>query len=165
MERKSFLIVSKEVLADKRLCATAKLLYAQLCDHQNKRTGQCNPRQTKLAEILGIPPRTVERCIATLRREGFIKIIRGQKGCSYEIPTRQTGGFETAKVAGGTRQSGGWEAPASLYEPYLKNLRGVAATSPNKKSSNTPAPPARKSAQSETLEAYYREERRKAGKA
>ena len=46
---------------DKRITATAKLLFSQPLDlHLNRQTGQCNPRQTTLSRELGMPLRTVE---------------------------------------------------------------------------------------------------------
>lgn len=162
MERKSFLIVAKEIVADKSLSATEKLLYAQLLDHRNRRTGQCNPKHATLARELGICERTVERSIQQLRDQGWITMRRGQNGCRYEIPTRQNVGSHPTNPGVPTRQNVGSEAPVSFNEPYLMNSSGVAAASSKRKSFNAPPPP-RKSAQSETLEAYYREQRRKAG--
>jgi ethanolamine utilization protein EutP (predicted NTPase) len=39
-QHKAFLIVTKAVLADKRISATAKLLLGALNSHRNKQTGQ-----------------------------------------------------------------------------------------------------------------------------
>ena len=165
MERNSFLMVAKEMLADKRISATEKLLLAQLLDHRNKRTDQCNPRQTTLARELGISRHTVERALWKLRELGFLTIKRGQSGYRYEFPSCQNGNSELPKWQVPSCQNGNSDVPSPLYEPYLKEPGGArAASSSNKKSLNAPAPP-RKSAQSETLDAYYREEeRRKAGK-
>jgi DNA-binding transcriptional MocR family regulator len=163
MERNSFLIVAKEVLADKRLSATEKLILAQLLDHRNRKTGQCNPKQAKLAAELGMGVATVERGLAALRRVGLITVKRRQTCCHYEIQIPHFEGSRSLTLRGQIPHSDGLGVPGPLYEPDIKNLRGVAASSSNKKSSNGPRP-ARKSAQSETLEAYYREERRKAGK-
>ena len=165
MERNSFLIVAKAMAADKQISATEKLLLAQLLDHRNKRTGQCNPNQTTLARELGIGLRTVRRSLSRLCKHGWLAIQRGQNGCRYEFPTGQSGRsdrpFRTvppAKVAVG-------EAPYPLSESYLRNHSGVAAASSSQKQPLNASPPPRKSAQSEVLEAYYREERRKAGNA
>jgi DNA-binding transcriptional MocR family regulator len=165
MERNSFLIVGKAIAADTRLSATAKLLYAQLYDHRNKRTGQCNPKQSLLARELGISMDTVQRHLSQLRQHGFVVITRGQNGCRYEIPETATCGFPNRKNADGKPQNRGSDAPYPLYEPYVKNHSGVAAASSSQKQPLNASPPPRKSAQSETLEAYYREERRKAAKA
>ena len=164
MERNSFLIVAKAIAADTRFSATTKLLLAQLQDHQNKRTGQCNPKQTTLARELGIGERTVRRGLSELRQRGLITAERGQTGCRYEIPTGQNGRSDRPKVVSGTGQNGRSAPPGPLYEPYVRNQSGAsAASSPNKKPLNASAPP-RKSVQSEVLEAYYREERRKASR-
>ena len=57
MAQSSFLIVTKELLADKRLSATAKLLLATLREYRNKQTGQCNPWETTLAAAMGVSSR------------------------------------------------------------------------------------------------------------
>jgi len=159
MERKSFLIVAKSTLADKNISATAKLLFAQLCDHRNRRTGQCNPRQATLARELGISVDTIQRSLSALCRHGLVSIHRGQYGCRYEIQIPQNAVSQTANPRVPKPQVAVSDAPASFNEPYVIEPR----PSSNKKSFNAPPPP-RKTAQSETLEAYYREERRKAGR-
>jgi DNA-binding transcriptional MocR family regulator len=164
MERNSFLIVAKEMLANKRISATAKLLYAQLLDHRNKRTGQCNPKQTTLALELGISVDTIQRGLSVLRKQGLITIKRGQWGCWYEIQIPQNAVSQTANPRVPKPQNRGSSAPYPLYEPYLKEPSGVAAASPSQKQPLNASPPPRKSAQSEVLESYYREQRRKAGR-
>lgn len=165
MERNSFLIVAKAILADKRISVTAKVLYAQLLDHRNKRTGQCNPQQTTLARELGTSVDTIQRHLSELRQHGLITFTRGQNGCRYEIPETASCGLENRKTADGKPQVAASGAPYPLYEPYLRNQSGVAAASPSQKQPLNASPPPRKSAQSEVLESYYREERRKAAKA
>src|SRR6516225_7974320 len=81
MER-CFLMVARPILADQRISANAKLLLAQLLDHRNKRTGQCNPWQSTLASELGLSEDMVQRGLQELRRLGFIEIKRGQSGCT-----------------------------------------------------------------------------------
>src|SRR5215831_10437736 len=88
MKRNSFLIVSKELAADNRLSVTAKLLLAQLLDHRNRRTGQCNPQILTLAGELGIYRTTVIRGLAELKRAGWIETKRGQNGNRYTFPAK-----------------------------------------------------------------------------
>jgi DNA-binding transcriptional MocR family regulator len=173
MERKTaFLIVTKEVLADKRFSATTKLLLAQLRDHRNRRTGQCYPRQATLARELGVSVDTVQRSLNALRQAGWLTVFREQYGCRYEIQIPQNAVSQTAKCGAQIPQNAVSELPGPLYEPDLKepsdvraeNRRAPAASRSKNKPQN-PARPLRKSAQSETLEAYYREERRKAGQS
>jgi DNA-binding transcriptional MocR family regulator len=168
MERSSFLIVSKTILTDKRIPATARLLLAQLWDHRNKRTGQCNPKQATLARELGLSMATIERAIATLKRVGLITIKRAQTCCFYELQIPQSEGSDPSNRGVQIPQSEGSAPAYPLYEPYLKepSVRAAARTRfPSKnKPYKTAPPPARKSAQSETLEAYYRELRRKEGR-
>ena len=137
MERNSFFIITKELATDKRISATAKLLLAALADHRNKKTGQCNPWQSTLAEELGTSEDIVQRGLQELRKFGFIKMKRGQKGCSYEV--------SHPRICGSHPRICGWEPPYPLYEPYIKNhtARDRAAL------------PQKKSIQRETLERYY----------
>jgi hypothetical protein len=155
MDRHSFLVVSKEIAADKRISATEKLLLAQLLDHRNKRTGQCNPKQERLAQELGIGLATVKRGLSALRKLGFIAIKRTQTCCNYEIQIAQNERSDSSKVGGQIAQNELLDAPYPLYEPYIKEPG--ASRTPQK---SIP----RKSVQSEVLESYYREERRKAGR-
>jgi DNA-binding transcriptional MocR family regulator len=94
VDQRSVLIVAKEVLADKRISATAKLLLAQLLDHRNKKTGQCNPTHDTLAEELGTNVDKVQRAMAELYRFGFVQAKKGQRGCRYEISAPQICGTD-----------------------------------------------------------------------
>jgi len=144
MERTAFLIVTKAVLADKRISTTAKVVLAQLMDHRNKTTGQCNPRETSLAEELGISRRTVLRALKELRCVGWIQAKRGQNGNRYEFPKCQNVTSQVTNWHLGSR--------ASLYEPYLKKSAACRRATPQKKS-----------AQREEVLARYYAKQRKAG--
>ena len=141
MERTAFLIVTKAVLADKRISTTAKLVLAQLMDHRNKTTGQCNPRESSLAEELGISRQTVLRGLKELRRAGWIQAKRGQNGNRYEFPKYQNVTSQVTNWHLGSR--------ASLYEPYLK-----------KYAANSRATPQRQSIQRDVLARYYAKQRK-----
>jgi len=138
MARQSFLILAKEVAADNRISALAKLLLAQLSDHRNKTSGQCNPRHSKLAEELGTSVSKVQRGIAELVQVGFVQAKRGQYGCQYEIQicTRADPKMHPCRSGSST----------PLYEPYL--LKGHP---PNKK----PIERERRGAAAVALEHYY----------
>jgi hypothetical protein len=122
MERKSFLIVAKELLTDKRISATAKLLLAQLQDHRNKQTGQCNPSRQKLTEELGVPLHTIKRALIELRKFGFIQSKQVRYSNNYEIQVAQC---EPPKTRGGANSAAyvaQCEPPSTrvslLTEPY-----------------------------------------------
>lgn len=120
MERNSFLIIAKEVVADKTISATAKLLFAQLCDHRNKRTGQCNPWEGTLAVKIGVSRRTVIRGVKELKRAGLIEPQRTQQGNQYEFPKCQNGTSQVPKRHSAECQSVTWGPAVSLLtEPYL----------------------------------------------
>jgi hypothetical protein len=119
MTRNSFLIVAKELAADKRISVTAKLLLAQLVDHRNGRTGQCNPRETTLAAELGICKRTVKYRLAELKRAGLIEVKRTQHGNHYKFPGAKdcpSQGQDRPLRRGKSCPSG---APYPLYESYV----------------------------------------------
>ena len=166
---RTYLIISKEILTDKRIPATARLLLAQLLDHRNKRTGQCNPGEEKLAEELGVCRRTVIRGLAALKSAGWIEIKRTQRGNRYEFPMCQNVTSQVTDCHSAECQSVTSEPPYPLYEPNKGNLgdraenrRAPAAPSPPKKYPlNAPGFPPRKNVHQATLEAYYREERRR----
>lgn len=89
MARNSYFIVSKELAADKTISATAKLLFAQLLEHRNRKTGRCHPWESTLAGELGVSRWTVIRQLAALKTAGLIDIKRTQKGNRYEFPMLQ----------------------------------------------------------------------------
>jgi len=144
MNRQSFLIVAKEFLADNRISVTAKLLFALLEDHENKRTGQCNPRQSKLAQELGISQDTVQRGLSELREAGFIEMKRTRGACKYEIKKPQ--------LAVSRNRNLRYLGSRILSEPYFKEptARGRAV-------------PSKRPIQSEVLARYYAQQR-KAGR-
>jgi DNA-binding transcriptional MocR family regulator len=158
MVRQSFLIISKDLLANKSISVAAKLLFAQLCDHRNKRTGRCNPRQGTLALELGISEDTVQRGLCELRDLGFIEMKRERYGCQYEIKIPQNAVSHTAKCGISKPQNAVSDPPYPLNESYLNEpyLKEQAARS------RAASLPKKKSMQSEVLERYYAQQRRKA---
>ncbi len=131
MEHKAFLIVTKAVLADKRISATAKLLLAVLRDHENKKTGQCNPRRATLAGNLDVCTKTVTRSLAQLCEAGYLTVKKGQRGNTYVPCTSNPAGTNSpgrenpagTKSPGARSQNVPAEPPASLYEPDLLNKK------------------------------------------
>ena len=89
MARNSYLIVAKDLLADKSVSMTAKLLFAQLPDYRNTRTGQCNPWETTLAADLGVSESTIFRAMKELKKAGKIEVKRTVRGNWYAFPTRK----------------------------------------------------------------------------
>jgi DNA-binding transcriptional MocR family regulator len=138
MERTAFLIVTKAVLADKRISTTAKFVLAQLMDHRNKQTGQCNPRIRKLAEELGISISTAGRALRALREVGLVKVIWRQRASCYEILFGQNDRSCSVKMTD--------QDSRSLYEPY------ISRTAPSPKSMQ----------REEALARYYAKQQRKA---
>jgi hypothetical protein len=136
MERNSFLIVAKDTLANKNISTTAKLLFAQLCDHRNRRTGQCNPKRRTLGSELGVSVATIKRALGELRTAGFLTSRKGQYTNTYELCTRNPvgsnpTGWQNPAGSNPTGQRGQFdpaEASASLYEPYPLNHKGGEST-------------------------------------
>jgi hypothetical protein len=121
MERQAFLIVTKQVLQDKRISVTAKLLLAQLLDHRNKTTGQCNPWERTLAKALGISRHTVMRGLKELHHAGLIQAKRGQNGNRYEFPKSQNATSQVANCDFPSSKLRLGDPAHPLYEPYIKN--------------------------------------------
>jgi hypothetical protein len=131
--RIAFFMIPETVAATKTLSSTAKLLLAQLLDHRNKRTAQCNPKQATLARELGISEDTVQRKLVELRRLGFVATKRHPYGCTYEIQIPQIRGRETANPRVRNRKTADLGSPYPLFlEPDLKNLVAAAAATPAK---------------------------------
>ena len=81
----AFLIITKALAAEKRISAAAKLLLAQLLDHRNRQTGQCNPKIATLAQELGLSISTAGRAMRSLREAGMVKVKWRQRSSQYEI--------------------------------------------------------------------------------
>jgi DNA-binding transcriptional MocR family regulator len=124
MKRNSFLIVSKALAADKRLSVTAKLLFAELLDHHNGKTGQCNPKRQRLADALGVSVPTISRALSDLRAHGFIQSSKRRYTNSYGIQSDQIdpagGGPVGSNRSGLSDQIDPAAPPYPLYEPYLR---------------------------------------------
>ena len=162
MARNSYLILAKDLAADKRISVTARLLFAQLLDHRNRHTGQCNPRAIVLAGELGISRRTVDRALKELRKAEMLTVKRTGRASTYDLAMRQNDASDATSCLVTMRQNGASAASGPLYEPILKGTyararKRAADSLPNQNhNGNTVAVPRRKSITSETLEAYYR---------
>lgn len=68
---------------------TSKLTLVALCDVHNGHTGQCNPRISILADMVGVSRRTVERHLSILRDRGLIawENVQGRSGQSSNVYT------------------------------------------------------------------------------
>jgi len=91
---KPALVVPKTIL-QKPLSAWAKLVWGQLKFHQNRTTGQCNPRYSKLAEELSTSVDTIGRAVRELRQAGLISTIKRVRASSYTLYEEPT--FPTAE--------------------------------------------------------------------
>jgi DNA-binding transcriptional MocR family regulator len=141
MARNAVLIVAKELLANKRLSMTAKLLLAVLQDHRNNRTGQCNPKRQTLAGELGVSMETITRALKELRLAGFIRAKQAQRTNSYEI----SGSSNPQALPRQIRN------PDPAY-PYM-NLPKVNKSDGAKRAAASSPP--KKPIQSEVLARYY----------
>ncbi|HEY1876924.1 MAG TPA: helix-turn-helix domain-containing protein, partial [Rhizomicrobium sp.] len=140
MDRQSVLIVAKELIANKKLSTTAKLLFALLLDHRNKKTGQCNPSRKILAGELGVSIDVIKRAVGDLIEAGFIQRKRGRHSNWYEIRTFLDGANSPVQMV----QIRPSALAYPLYEPYRREPTAHSRRFPPKKS-----------IQSETLARYY----------
>ena len=69
-----------------RLNGSQKAVLTCLLDHANPRTGRCDPSQERIATLLGLHIRTVEKAIAALLRTPYLRRERrGQSSNAYRI--------------------------------------------------------------------------------
>ena len=115
------------------LSLRAKLVWAQIKAHLNRKTGQCNPRYKLIADELGLGVRTVCRAVRELRLAGLLVPAKHVRASSYVLrepgAVEETGfrhanlaSLDTPKMRSKTRQF-----DASI-EPIELNLsKGTAA--------------------------------------
>jgi hypothetical protein len=63
-------------------------VYQALHTYTNRKTGQCNPPQEKVAEKLGMHIRMFKRYLRQLREAGWVGVKRGHWRCSYKCRER-----------------------------------------------------------------------------
>lgn len=153
MDRRAYFIVARELIADKRISVTARLLLGFLLDHRNKQTGQCNPKRKTLARELGVSMVTISRALAELREGNFIRSKQQQHTASYQIqayqidnPDSRSGLSNRSPLA---YQIDNPDPPYPLYE----SIKGEHTRARAKRASAVPLP--KKSIHTETLERYY----------
>jgi DNA-binding Lrp family transcriptional regulator len=155
MKARPRLCIDKTLLANANLSLTARILFAQLLDHRNKRTGQCNPTREKLAEELGVSVATIKRAVKELSDANLIRSKKLQYTNSYEIQPGQNDPVERSAGSNPTGSPGQDDPaapPVSLYEPIYgepiaaaySEVEGVRAAAARKSIEKpTPKPPAR----------------------
>lgn len=70
----TYALVPLAPLYDSALGARARDLLVLLCRHRNAASGLCNPSQGRLANDLGVTPRSVQRMLSALQQRGHIVI-------------------------------------------------------------------------------------------
>lgn len=116
----SCLIIPRNILTASEITVTARLVLAQLYDHRNKRTGQCNPKIRTLASELGLSISTVGRALRSLREAAMVKITWRQRSSDYQILNGQNDRTENpdrSKRPIKNGQNDRSDDPVSLYEP------------------------------------------------
>ena len=94
-----------------QISSHAKVLFAALIAHKNRKTGLCNPALNTLAERLGKSLSTIRRALAQLVRAGMILVHRTLFGNRYDIATQDQ-----------------WQTTISVTECALKCERSAAFT-------------------------------------
>ncbi len=148
-----------EAFFDTDLSGAARLVLQALNWHRNRKTGQCNPRQSTLAKELGFCRETICRAVVELRRKGRISSHKGQRGCRYELVSRQRplSGNVTAETHSDVSECHSTlsenvtaETAPSLYEPLEVNISeppaahscsGIGAAAPPPAAPPPAAPP------------------------
>ena len=70
------LIAHKAINLSTDLSNSEKRVAGVLIDHFNKTTGQCDPGQNAIADLIGMSRRTVIRAVERLERLGFVRKVR-----------------------------------------------------------------------------------------
>ena len=82
-----FVCLPDAVIWQPGLSAHAKELLAALLSYRSRKTGQCNPKLSKVAERLGTSLSTVRRALAQLVRAGMVFVHRTLFGNTYQLAT------------------------------------------------------------------------------
>ena len=91
-----FTVFPSAVWADRDLCESDLRVLGVLCAHFNRKTGQCNPSQQRIADETGYNRNTVKAALRRLKRWGYIDWITprradGGNGVNqYRIPIAAT---------------------------------------------------------------------------
>ncbi len=159
---KEFVCLPSEILQAKLSSGATKALLG-LLSYRSHKTGQCNPKIEKLCERLGgASEATVRRWLRELRRAGMVETTKQRgRANSYRILSAVTIDRTTPVTIDRTVRSQLTERPPSiLYElDVLKESvapKRAPRSLPTKNHNNGTAAVPRKSATSETLEAYNR---------
>ena len=79
----------------RRLNAAAHLVLFRLLDHQNTKTGQCNPSVARMARDIGVSRRTVNYALTQLEERGLIRRV-GRAGQSNQYAVLRASETELA---------------------------------------------------------------------
>jgi predicted transcriptional regulator len=72
----STLLAHKAINLATELSNSEKRVAGAIVDHFNRKTGQCDPSLNRIAELIGMSPRTVIRAANRLHKLGFIRRVR-----------------------------------------------------------------------------------------
>ena len=112
------LIAHKAINLSTDLSNSEKRVAGVLVDHFNKTTGQCDPGQNAIADLIGMSRRTVIRAVERLERLGFVRKVR--HGGKYHR-NRYEPDWETFR-----RVDAAW----SIRRKNRRQLNGVPGMSP-----------------------------------
>lgn len=99
------------------LAPTDRLVAFMLADHHNDSTGRCDPSIPLLAEETGLHPRSVERAIQAIEKQGHVTVIR-KAGVrhTYSLHPRQSAAGDSVPPAADSRPTPGTESGAPPAE-------------------------------------------------
>ncbi|WP_037904797.1 helix-turn-helix domain-containing protein [Sulfitobacter mediterraneus] len=144
---------------DRRLNATAHVVLFRLLDHQNTKTGQCNPSVARMARDIGVSRRTVNYALTQLEERGLIRRV-GRVGQSNQYAVLRASETELAvqRIAG-RAASGSAEAMqriAAKKEKEKLKEKGKAAETNERHVYSVPSPTARQIAEKKVVAAIER---------
>ena len=76
-----YIILESELLKDKNLNNSEKVLYGLICLYSNNDKGYCYKNNRQLAEIMNISERQFYRCINNLKELNYILVEKTRSRC------------------------------------------------------------------------------------
>ena len=76
-----YIILESEILKDKNLNNSEKVLYGLICLYSNNEKGYCFKNNKQLAEIMNISERQYYRCINNLKELNYIIVEKTKTRC------------------------------------------------------------------------------------
>ena len=119
------------------LTKTAIRVFFRLLDHQNPKSGQCNPSNRRIAKTLGISERSVRSAISELKQIGAIKVRKGAGNRSNQYQIQRPDNWQPVGPVADRKQ-----ASADKEGSFLHNRNSSSSKKKKKNEKKKGASPA-----------------------